>query len=182
MANRLIRALHRDLGYLAVGLTLVYALSGLAVNHVADWDPSFTSFERSHELGPLDGADAEIAAAAAARLGLSEPPRERYRAAPDRLDVMFAHHTLHIDPRSGHVVDEGQEPRALLRIVNWLHENRGKRAWTYAADAYALALIALSVSGLFMIRGRKGVVGRGALLVIAGMALPAAYVALSGGP
>jgi hypothetical protein len=30
-----LRALHRDFGYLAVGLTFVYALSGLAVNHIA---------------------------------------------------------------------------------------------------------------------------------------------------
>ena len=33
-----VRAIHRDLGYVAVGLTFVYAISGLAVNHVADWD------------------------------------------------------------------------------------------------------------------------------------------------
>ena len=46
-----IRAVHRDLGYLAVGLTLVYALSGLAVNHVSDWDPSFQSYERTAQAG-----------------------------------------------------------------------------------------------------------------------------------
>ena len=39
-------SLHRDAGYLAVGLTIVYAVSGLAVNHVSDWDPSFKSYER----------------------------------------------------------------------------------------------------------------------------------------
>ncbi len=31
-----LRALHRDIGYLAVGLTFVYAASGLAVNHIED--------------------------------------------------------------------------------------------------------------------------------------------------
>ena len=31
-----LRAVHRDAGYFGVGLTLVYALSGLAVNHIAD--------------------------------------------------------------------------------------------------------------------------------------------------
>ena len=34
--------LHRDIGYLAVGLTVVYAISGVAVNHRADWNPSYT--------------------------------------------------------------------------------------------------------------------------------------------
>jgi hypothetical protein len=38
--RKLFRALHRDIGYVAVSLTLAYALSGLAVNHIDDWRPS----------------------------------------------------------------------------------------------------------------------------------------------
>ena len=45
-----LRALHRDIGYLAVGLTFVYALSGLAVNHIADWDPNFDNYEARHQV------------------------------------------------------------------------------------------------------------------------------------
>ena len=44
-----LRALHRDIGYLAVGLTVVYALSGLAVNHIGDWDPNFDNYEHTHQ-------------------------------------------------------------------------------------------------------------------------------------
>ena len=33
-----------------------------------------------------------------------------------------------------------------------LHLNRGKKAWTYVADTYAVILLYLAVSGLFMIR------------------------------
>ncbi len=177
-----LRALHRDVGYLAVGLTLVYAVSGLAVNHIGQWDPSFESYQRTHELGPLAGDDAAVARAAATRLHIDAPPREIYRAAPDQLDVLWDRRTLHIDPLTGHVDEDGQEPRAFLRIANWLHENRGKRGWTTAADAYAGALLYLSLSGLFMIKGRKGLLGRGLLLVAVGVAVPLAYVALSGGP
>jgi len=35
-ARTWLRAIHRDVGYSAVGLTIVYAASGIAVNHVAD--------------------------------------------------------------------------------------------------------------------------------------------------
>ena len=28
--------IHRDVGYLVVGLTLIYAISGIAVNHIDD--------------------------------------------------------------------------------------------------------------------------------------------------
>src|SRR3954468_16598061 len=46
-----VRALHRDFGFLVIGLTVIYAFSGLAVNHVADWDPNFQSYERTLDLG-----------------------------------------------------------------------------------------------------------------------------------
>ena len=43
-----LRAVHRDVGYAAVGLTFVYAISGLAVNHVAQWDSNFTRTTTTH--------------------------------------------------------------------------------------------------------------------------------------
>jgi uncharacterized protein len=178
----LLRAIHRDVGYLAVGLTLVYALSGLAVNHIGQWDPNFQNYDRIVELGPLTGDDDAIAAAAARALAIVDKPREVYRAAPGQLDVLYERRTLHIDPQTGRVHDEGQQPRFFLRLANWLHLNRGKKAWTYAADAYAAALLFLSLSGLFMIKGRKGLMGRGMVLALVGAAVPIAYVTLSGGP
>lgn len=178
-----VRAAHRDLGYLAVGLTLVYALSGLAVNHIADWDPSFRSYERTVQTGgPIAGDDEQIAKVALDRLGIADRPRSIDRVADDRLELSFDARTVHVDPTTGAVHEEGQTARPLLRLANWLHLNRGKKAWTYFADAYAAGLLFLALSGLFMIPGRKGLLGRGAVLVAVGVAVPVAYVALSGGP
>jgi len=33
--------LHRDIGYFFVFMTIVYALSGVALNHTKDWNPDF---------------------------------------------------------------------------------------------------------------------------------------------
>ena len=178
-----LRAIHRDLGNLAVGLTLVYALSGLAVNHIADWEPSFASYQEPHELGgPIAGTDDEAAAIVLKRLGIEGTARDVYRAAPDDLQLVFDKRTLHVNTATGHVLDEGQRPRFFLRAANWLHLNRGKKAWTYVADAYAAGLILLAFSGIFLNAGRKGVLGRGGVLVLLGAAIPIAYVTLSGGP
>src|SRR5437762_10495335 len=49
--------------------------------------------------------------------------------------------TLHVDTETGEVFDESQKPRLLLRIANWLHLNRGKKAWSYFADGYAAGLL-----------------------------------------
>jgi len=178
-----LRAMHRDIGYVAVGLTFVYALSGLAVNHLTDWsdgDASFKTYSTSHELGPLTGADQAIADDLRKRLSIKEIPREIYRQSPDELDVIFDKRSLHANTATGHVVDEGQKPRFILRVANWLHLNRGKKAWTYVADAYAAGLMILALSGMFMIAGKRGLLGRGAVLVGLGIAIPVAYVVFAG--
>ena len=70
----------------------------------------------------------------------------------------------------------------LLRVANWLHLNRGKKAWTWVADGYAVLLLYLATSGLFMLPGKKGFFGRGAILFALGVAVPIGYVVFSGGP
>jgi hypothetical protein len=178
-----LRAAHRDVGYVAVGLTFIYALSGLAVNHLTDWsdgDASFKTYSSTHELGRLTGEDQAIAEELRRRLAIKEVPREIYRATPDELEVIFDKRSLHANTTTGHVVDEGQRPRFILRAANWLHLNRGKKAWTYVADGYASALLLLAVSGMFMIAGKNGLIGRGAVLVGLGVALPVLYVVFAG--
>ena len=178
-----LRALHRDIGYFAVGLTVVYATSGLAVNHLKDWDPNFKQVSRTHQLAlPLPSEDATAAKSALQALGVQEAPREIYRASDTQLDIVFDQRTFHVDTTNGVVHEEGQAARPLLRLANWLHLNRGKKAWTYIADSYAVFLLFLALSGLFMIPGRKGLLGRGALVALLGAAVPIAYVVLSGGP
>jgi hypothetical protein len=178
-----LRSLHRDAGYLAVGLTVVYALSGLAVNHIAAWDPNFQSYESVRQLGgPLPADDRAATARVLGALGIAEAPREVYRAAPDRLEITFDKRSLHVETTTGRIVDEGQKPRFLLRAANWLHLNRGKKAWSYIADGYAVFLLFLATSGLFMLPGRRGILGRGAVLALIGAAVPILYVVLSGGP
>ena len=178
-----VRALHRDAGYFGVGLTLVYALSGLAVNHIADWDPSFRQISQTHQVtGPLPTDSEAASKRVLAALAIRETPREVYAAGDDAFDIVFDRRTLHVTPSTGKVIEEGQSPRMFLRAANWLHLNRGKKAWTYVADTYAFLLLYLAISGLFMIPGRKGLVGRGAIIAALGAAVPIGYVVLSGGP
>ena len=149
------------------------------MNHITDWtdgDPSFATYSTTHELGPgLSSAEDVLL-----RLRIRERPREVYESSATELEILFDKRTLHVDKASGRVVDEGQKPRFFLRVANWLHLNRGKKAWTYVADAYAAALLFLATSGMFMIAGRKGFVGRGAVFVLLGIAIPVAYVTIAG--
>lgn len=66
--------------------------------------------------------------------------------------------------------------RPFLRDANFLHLNQPRKAWTWIADGYALLLRFLAVSGLFILKGNTGLVGRGKWFLLAGLVLPLVYV------
>ncbi|MCC2670058.1 MAG: uncharacterized protein K0Q72_2529 [Armatimonadetes bacterium] len=179
----LVRSLHRDAGYLAVGLTLVYAISGIAVNHLADWDPNFQNFRGVHEVGkPLPGDTDTAVRTVLDRLGVRSTPTQVHRWAPDQLEIVVGERRINANPETGRIVEEGRKPRFFVRVANWLHLNRGKKAWTLFADLYAAGLLLLAISGIFMLPGKNGIRGRGAVFVTLGIAIPLLYVIFTGGP
>src|SRR5690606_2336982 len=48
-----LRAVHRDIGYLAIGFTVIYAVSGIAQNHIEDWgEVSYATYEKTITIAP----------------------------------------------------------------------------------------------------------------------------------
>ena len=181
-----VRHIHRDVGYLAVGLTIVYALSGIAVNHIEDWDPNFRQVDAMHTLSaPLPDNDLALAVEVFRRLGIDKRPNAEdiYRTTDTDIEIYVGKRTLRIDQEQQVIFDEGaSEPRLFFHLANWLHLNRGKAAWTYFADGYAVFLLFLAISGMFMLPGRRGLIGRGGILVLVGLSVPLLYIHFSGGP
>jgi hypothetical protein len=168
--------LHRDLGYLAVALTLAYGISGLAVNHIADWNPNYRITKAFVDVAPITAqATPEIVAAAVQRLGLASAPTSTFRPDPQTVQLFYAAKVYHVDLPTGKVMIESTVPRRVLYEMNQLHLNQPKRAWTYIADLYAVSLIVLAITGLFVLKGRLGIAGRGAWLTAAGTVIPVGY-------
>ena len=36
------RILHRDIGFFFIGTSIIFGLSGIALNHLNDWNPNYT--------------------------------------------------------------------------------------------------------------------------------------------
>jgi uncharacterized protein len=178
--RRLIVAVHRDVGFLVAGLTIVYAVSGIAVNHVGQWNPSFVVRSTIHQLGPLDAGSepAAVAREVLDRLGERLEPAAVVAIAPGVLRVVLEGRTLTVFVAEGRVADERVTRRPVLFSLNYLHLNTGKGAWTWWADAYAVALLLLALTGIFVVPGRKGLAGRGRWLLAAGILLPVFYLLL----
>lgn len=174
--RRLSIVLHRDVGYLAVALTIAYGVSGLAVNHIADWNPNYRVTKRTTTIAPiaLDTGPAMVDTALA-RLALAAPPRSSYQPDPQTLQLFYGEQVYSVDLPTGKVLIESNVPRRVLHELNQLHLNEPKRAWTYVADLYALSLILLAITGLFVLKGRYGISGRGGWLTAAGALIPLGF-------
>ena len=174
--RRLNNVLHRDVGYLVVGLTLVYGISGLAVNHRADWNPSYRPGKTTLQIAPLTATDRDgQVREALSRLGITDTPRNAFRPNPETLQIFFPARSYAIDVPTGTVIVDAVRPRPVLFEMNQMHLNAPKGAWTIIADVYALALIFIALSGMFVLKGQLGITGRGAKLVAIGTLIPLSY-------
>jgi hypothetical protein len=171
--------LHRDLGYLCVGLTVIYAISRIAVNHMHHWNPNY-KFERIEEtIEPIPLSDREtMVAQAVQRLNLEALPNESFRPDPGTLQMFYDGWSVQVDVAAGIALVERPRDRVILRDSNFLHLNHPKGVWTYVADVYAFLLLFLAISGMFVLKGKAGLTGRGKWFILAGVLVPLGFIAL----
>lgn len=176
----LCRVLHRDLGYLFFGATVIYAVSGIAINHRGDWNPSYRIVRQESALPPIGAKPSltvEEATNPLAQAGVTATYQNHYSPEPGQVRVFFEGGNLTTDPEAGTLVIEVIHRRPLLHTFNALHYNPG-RWWTWFTDIFSGALLVVAVTGLFLLRGRHGITRRGAVLVGVGLAIPAILVLL----
>jgi hypothetical protein len=170
--------IHRDLGYLFFGATVVYASSGLAINHRNDWNPSY-SISRRELVVPAPGREQAFTRRDATNLlaqaGADGAYQKHYSPSNGVVKVFYEGGSVVLERDSGRVVVETLRRRPLLHTFNRLHYNPG-RWWTWFADAYSVALVLLAVSGLFLLRGYHGITRRGGVLALIGIAVPTILV------
>lgn len=171
--------MHRDVGYVCVALILAYGLSGIAVNHIEDWNPNYRLDERAVDLGPLpEGTYAEQAAYVVAALRLDPATVRGHFAETETTLRVFLDdgQEAMIDVPTGRGRVKTLSRRAVLFEVNALHLNNLKGVWTYVADLFAVALMVLALTGMFMMKGDRGLAGRGKYFVGAGLLVPVGFI------
>ncbi len=171
--------IHRDLGYLCFGLTIIYAISGVAVNHIDIWNPSYSIERIQSQLEKPVAAEQlgrDTIFEILAELGETGLYKNSFRPDPQPLQIFVEGNTLTVNLNTGGVLQEKVTPRPVLRQMNFLHLNHPKKLWSWFADLYAIFLGALAVTGLFVLRGKKGISGRGAWLTTTGILLPLLFL------
>lgn len=175
---KLNRVTHRDIGYLITGLTLIYAISGIALNHKHDWNPNYIfenrSFRTDADLS-RETFNEETARSILKSIGNPSGFKTFYFPTGNRVTIFIDGGFIQIDTRNGTGNIEMIKKRPLFYQFNFLHYNPG-RWWKYFSDIYCVALILVTITGLFIIKGKNGITRRGAILTIIGIILPLLFL------
>ena len=174
--------LHRDIGYLCVGMTLIYAISGIVMNHFKSGDFLHPDYSKSYtELKLPVPEDGKASPAYVYSILDRLEERDHYKSyitGTGYVQIFTTTGFIYIDLATGEAEMEKKTPRYVIKEMNLLHYNSLKKMYTWFSDVYAGALIILAITGLFVLRGKNGIIGRGAWLTAIGILLPALFLIL----
>jgi hypothetical protein len=176
--SKLNRITHRDIGYLIAGLTMIYAISGIALNHKHDWNPNYIVDQQEVSTSMIlerDSLTEEVVLQFLDEIGERDNFKTFYFPAGDKLTIFLKEGTVQYNVKSKSGYIERLTKRPVFNQLNFLHYNPGVW-WKVFSDIYCVALILVTVTGLFIVKGRNGITRRGAVLTIIGIILPLLFL------
>ncbi|MFO7827029.1 MAG: PepSY-associated TM helix domain-containing protein [Bacteroidales bacterium] len=179
--RKLNRALHRDLGYIFFAMTIIYGLSGIALNHIDDWNPNYVikTKEIKVQHTPLnhDQLNRQDIVGLLKEYTSGEQYKNHYFPSENQLKIFIKDGSVDINTETGKGIIETSKRRPVFHLVNYLHYNP-KKWWTIFSDIYAGGLILLAITGLFILKGKNGITNRGAWLTTIGIIIPIIFLLL----
>lgn len=176
------RLLHRDVSYFFSGMVLIYAISGIVMNHRDTINPNYSVERKEFKLSEALPAQAEVKKADVLKLletiGETQNYTKHYFPQAGQMKVFLkGGSNLYVDLATQQAVYEKLTRRPVLSALTKLHYNPG-RWWTCFADIFAAALILITLTGVLMIKGSKGLWGRGGIELAVGILIPILFLLL----
>ncbi len=175
--SKLNRVTHRDIGYLIAGLTIIYAISGIALNHKNNWNPNYIFDNREFTTSVTvdrQSFNDETALKIIENIGDDIEYKAFHFPTGNKVTIFIDGGFIQVKT-TGEGVIEKISKRPIFYQLNFLHYNPG-RWWKYFSDIFCLALITVTITGLFIVKGKNGITKRGAILTIIGIILPLLFL------
>ncbi|MBI9035284.1 MAG: PepSY-associated TM helix domain-containing protein [Bacteroidales bacterium] len=174
------RILHRDLGFIFFGMTIIYSLSGIAINHLKDWNPNYIIETKNFDLEKKYSANElsrEEVIDILSHINQDKEYKKHFYPSSGNVKVFLKGGSVLLNLKTGKGYLELIKRRPLFNDMNYLHYNPIKW-WTWFSDIFAVGLILLAITGLFLIKGKKGLKGRGGLYTAIGIIIPIIFLML----
>ena len=176
--RKLLRSLHRDFGYLITGMMLIYGISGIALNHRKDWNADYIAVNEVIDWGRVDVLSFEKESIMDKLNLFDQIPvfKKHYIADDGKLKVFVENGMVTYNPETGLAEMEVLKKRPVFYQINKLHKTAITPVWIWVSDLLAVIMIFVAVSGLFLLKGKYGLKGRGWWLTLLGFAIPGIFL------
>jgi len=174
------RIIHRDLSFFFAGIIFIYAISGIALNHKRDFNPNYSISRQEIKLNAIfpmapnidrPGVDLLLT-----QVNEQNAYAKHYYYAEQKMKVFLkGGSSLDVDMNTGTAVYEKLQKRPFLNAFNKLHLNPS-RWWTWFSDIFAVALLIITITGMIMLKGAKGFIGRGGIEFAIGLMIPILFL------
>jgi hypothetical protein len=157
--TRTMRLLHRDLGFIMIGLTIIYSISGITLIYR---DTGFLKKER--QITRIIEPDLE-----AEELGRTLHMRNFEIVHADEKMVVFNNGSY--NKASGVVEYTSEELPQMLSKINSLHKTSARSPLHWLGIIYGILLLFMAISSLWMFKTGTGLFRRGIILTASGASL-----------
>lgn len=166
--------MHRDLGYFIVGMTLVYSLSGIFLNHRHDFNPDYKIITEDFQTSITSDTPVseEVVKNALEGLEYDVTYKKHYMNNQGNIKVFIENGEVVINPQTGKGTMDYLQRRPVIFEMNMLHKATIGSLWKWVSDGMAVILLFVAVSGLFLLKGKRGFGRWGWWFTIAGIIVP----------
>jgi hypothetical protein len=175
------RLLHRELSFFFAGVLIIYAVSGLVMNHRSTFNPNYSVEQidfMANELPSKENIKKSDVLKLLASFDEQNNYTKHYYPNAQTMKVFIkGGSSIVVDLPSKKGVYEKLTRRPLLSAFAKLHYNPGSW-WTMFSDIFAVCMIVITITGVVMIKGPKGLWGRGGIETLIGIAVPILFLLL----
>lgn len=178
--RRFLRVLHRDFGYFIVGMTIVYVVSGIYLNHRHDFNPDYTILFEEITTTPISAESYDEQTVISLLEQFEQRPeyRKHYVTNQGNIKVFIANGEVVVYPQRGIAELTLLKQRPLIFEMNKLHKASIGSVWKWTSDLMAFTLLFVALSGLFLLKGSRGFLSWGWIWTITGILVPVVFVIL----
>ncbi|MGA1932824.1 hypothetical protein ACH5BF_08910 [Arcobacter sp. YIC-464] len=189
--SKKIRSLHRDLGYFVIGLTLIYAITGIVLSGrglgwfkvefkdlaVIEKNISKDSFNDEFKKIVLQGKVKEIFDESS-YANVKKHLKLKFVKQENEVLHFNAWRTLNVkyEQTSGNLDVRYKGYPVALEVFVHAHKAKHDSAWFYLAIIYSVILSFLAISSFWMVKGKNGFKRRGVYFMLAGFAVVALFL------
>ena len=181
VARKWMRIIHRDLSYLFAGVIFIYAISGICLNHKKDFNSNIKITRHEIKMAgqfPFEASSVnkDMIHSFVSQLPDTETYSRHASFGENSLKMFFkGGSSLEIDMNDGSALYECVRKRHVFAALNRLHYNP-TQWWTWFSDIFAVCLLIITITGLFMVPGSNGLKGRGGIEFAIGILIPLLFI------